>query len=88
MGPHNRRDDGGDAEMVAFGLNVRVHHLEVKVLRRLRLAGDAPVIEVKQAAKEMELIVGVERVDLNEVAELLLEGFDALMQTEVVALDL
>jgi hypothetical protein len=51
--------------------------------RRLRLADDAPGIEVEQTAKEMELVMGVERVDLYEVAEILLEGFDALMQAKI-----
>jgi hypothetical protein len=44
-----------DAQMIAFGLDVRVHDLIVEKLRGLGLTGNAPVVEVKQPAEKREL---------------------------------
>ena len=68
-----------DAEVVALRFDVGVHDLEVEILRGLRLAGDAPRIEVEQAAKEVELVVGPKHLDLHQVAELLLERLYTLL---------
>jgi hypothetical protein len=43
------------AEVIALCLDVGIDHLKIEILRRLRLARDAPVIEVEQPAKEAEL---------------------------------
>ena len=59
-----------DAQMIALGLDIRVDHLIVEKLRGLRLARDAPVVVIEQPAKEAELPLLVENLDLHEVREL------------------
>ena len=69
-----------DAQMIALGLDIRVHHLIVEKLRGLRLARDAPFVEVQQPAKEPKLPLLVENFDLHEVRKLPGERLDALLQ--------
>ena len=59
-----------DAQMIALGFDVRIDHLVVEKLRALRLAGDAPVSIVEEAAEKRELSLLVENRNLHEIGEL------------------
>src|SRR5271156_4638035 len=76
------------AQMVAFGFDVRVDDLIVEKLRGLRLARNAPVVEVKQPAEERELPLPVQDFDLHEVRELPGECLHALVKAGNITLDL
>ena len=77
-----------DAQVVALRFDIRVHHLIVEKLRMLRAARDAPVVVVEQPAKESELSLLVEYLDLHEVGELPDECLYSLFQPRQVLLDL
>ena len=76
------------AQMIAFGFDVRVDDLIVEKLRGLRLARNAPVVEVQQPAEERELPLLVQDLDLHEVRELPSECLHALVEPRNIALDL
>ncbi len=65
------RQDADDviayAQMVAFGLDVRVHHLIVEKLRGLRPAGNTPVVIIQQASEKRKLSLPIQNLDLHEV---------------------
>ena len=77
-----------DAQMIALGFDVRVDDLIVEELRGLRLARNAPVVEVKQPAEKRELPLPVQDFDLHEVRELPSECLHALVKAGNIALDL
>ena len=77
-----------DAQMIALGFDVGVDDLIVEKLRGLRLARNAPVVEVKQPAEERELALPVQDFDLHEVRELPSECLHALVEPRNIALDL
>ena len=60
----------------------------VEELRGLRLARNAPVVEVKQPAEKRELPLRVQDLDLHEVRELPSECLHALVKAGNIALDL
>ena len=57
-------------KMVALGLDVGVDDLEVEELRGIWAARNAPRVEVEQPAKECELALLVQRLDLHEVRQM------------------
>ena len=77
-----------DAEVVALRLDVGVDHLVVEVLRRLRLARNAPVIEVEQAAEEAKLRLLSLHLNGHEVGDLAGEVLYTLLQLYQVGVDL
>ncbi len=74
--------------MIAFGFDVRVHDLIVEKLRGLRLTGNAPVVEVKQPAKECELSLPIQDFDLHEVRKLSNKCLHALIEAPNIVLDM
>ena len=78
-----------DAKMIPLGLDIRVHYLAVfEKLRGLRLARNAPFVEVQQPAKEPKLSLLAENFDLHEVHKLPGERLDALLQSRKVGFNL
>jgi hypothetical protein len=55
------------AQMIAFGFDVRVDDLIVEELRGLRLARNAPVVVIQQAAEKGELPLPIQDLDLHEI---------------------
>ena len=76
------------AQMVALGFDVRVDDLIVEKLRGLRLARNAPVVEIKQPAEKRELPLPIQDFDLHEVRELPSECLHALVKPGNITLDL
>jgi hypothetical protein len=68
-----------DAEVIAFGFDIRVDDLIVEKLRALWPSRDAPPVVVEQPAKESELAVPVEHFNLHKVGELTIEGLNFLV---------
>jgi hypothetical protein len=66
---HRQRaaDVVADAQMVALGFDVGIHYLIVEKLRRLRPAGNSPVVVVQQAPEERKLSLLIQHLDLHEV---------------------
>ncbi|MFI5103253.1 MAG: hypothetical protein ACHP9V_07805, partial [Terriglobales bacterium] len=77
-----------DAQMVTLGFDIGVHDLIVEELRGLRLARNAPVVEIKQPAEKRELPLRVQDLDLHEVRELPSECLHALVKAGNITLDL
>ncbi|MGH9604156.1 MAG: hypothetical protein ACRD3N_00505 [Terracidiphilus sp.] len=75
-------------EMITLGLDVRIHDLVVEELRRLRIARNPPVVIIEEPAKEPELSLLVENLDLHEVGELPNKGMDLLIKLRDLVLDL
>src|SRR5208283_5659423 len=76
------------AQMIAFGLDVRVDDLIVEKLCGLRLTRNAPIFEVQQPAEERELPLPAEDFNFHEIRELPSERLHALVKTGNIALDL
>jgi len=77
-----------DTQMISLRLDIRVDDLIVKKLRRLRPTRNLPFIEIQQSAKETELSLLVENLDLHKVRELSGERLDALLKPREVGFDL
>src|ERR1700682_1763123 len=77
-----------NAEIIAFRLDVLVDYLEVEELGRVGIACDAPIIEVEQAAKERELPLLIQHLDLHEVGEVASKVLHSVMKFLEIRVDL
>jgi len=75
-------------QMIAFGFDVGVDDLIVEKLGGLRPAGDTPVVIIQQAAKEAELPLPIQDLDLHEICELSSERPNVLVEPLKIALDM
>jgi hypothetical protein len=57
-------------KVVALGFNVRIDDLVVEKLGVLRPTSHAPIVVVQESAKEAELAVLIQDLDLGEIREL------------------
>jgi hypothetical protein len=75
-------------QMIAFCFDVGVDHLIVEKLGGLRPAGDTPVVIIQQAAKEAELPLPIQDLDLHEICELPSECLYVLVEPLKITLDM
>ena len=77
-----------DPQMVAFGFDVGVDHLIVEKLRGLRPARNPPIVVIQQPAKERELSLLMQDLDLHEIRKLPSEYLHALVEPSKIVLDM
>ena len=77
-----------DAQMIAFGFDIRADDLIVEKLRGLRPARNAPIVVIQQPAEEHELSLLIQDLDLHEIRELPSECLHALVEPSKIVLNM